>query len=138
MSWWRENPASSAEVVASNVRFDTESFSPAKLIDNNDSTYWSTDDTVTEAEIILNFDTHIEFNRIVLQEPIKFGQRINEFITYYKNDNDTWELIRGATTVGYKRILVLDKISTKNVKIVFKNSLAPVALSEIGLYNSVE
>jgi alpha-L-fucosidase len=47
------NFAHHAQVTASNVRGNDKQFSPHNLIDGNPNTYWSSDDSVTNADLIL-------------------------------------------------------------------------------------
>ena len=50
-------------------------------------------------------------------------------------DGEWRELARG-TTVGYKRILRLPRVSTSRVRLTIENALAPPAISNLGLFKA--
>ena len=49
------------------------------MADNNPETYLATDDPVIISTITVDFDAPKEFNRFLVQEDIRFGQRAKEF-----------------------------------------------------------
>ena len=146
------------KVSASHVRDNHISYSPYKVIDGDYETYWTVGDGRGSEEdewIQVTFSEALSFNRIVLQENIRFGQRVKAFTVEYKNgEDDTWKevtypnmptTIDGdsnapdvTTTIGYKRILRSNTVSATDVRVTFtdyRNSQrVPVVLSEFGLY----
>lgn len=78
----------------------------------------------------------VEFNSIVIQENIKFGQRIKSFSVQIKENNE-WKTIASATTVGYKRIVRFPSVTSKEVRIVFDEVLATPLISNLELYKSL-
>ena len=64
---------------------------------------------------MVKLDTPQTFDRIMLQEPIRFGQRIKAFsISGYINDQ--WKTLAAETTVGYKRLLRIQEVTTDKVQ----------------------
>ena len=147
------------KVSASNIRDNHIAYSPYKVIDGDYETYWTVGDGRGSDDgnewIQVTFSEAISFNRIVLQENIRFGQRVKTFTVEYKNgENDTWKkvtypnmptTISGdsdapdvTTTIGYKRILRSNTVSATDVRVTFtnyrKDTRVPVVLSEFGLY----
>ena len=146
------------KVSASHVRDNHINYSPYKVIDGDYETYWTVGDGRGSEEdewIQVTFSEALSFNRIVLQENIRFGQRVKEFTVEYKNgEDDTWKkvtypnmptTISGdsndpdvTTTIGYKRILRSNTVSATDVRVTFtnyrKDTRVPVVLSEFGLY----
>lgn len=128
------NLAEGAEAEAGNVRGDSENFAPANMIDGNYDTYFATDDNVKTVEITFNLKQSATFNRVLLQEYIPLGQRVKSFTVSYKSGN-TWRTLKTATTIGYKRILLTDRVTTDAVKISITSSLACPVLNGFGLYD---
>jgi len=73
------NLVTKAKATASNVRGDSSQFDASKAIDNNNETYWATDDAVTKASLIIDFGKPTTFNRFLAQEYIHLGQRVKAF-----------------------------------------------------------
>ena len=74
------------------------------MIDGDKETYWATEDGITNATITVELGKEpVTFNRLLLQEYIRLGQRIHSF-TVEAFVNGTWQLLDTQTTIGYKRI----------------------------------
>jgi alpha-L-fucosidase len=77
------------------------------------------------------------FDRILLREPIRFGQRVSAFILEIP-DGSGWRKIARGTTVGQKRILRIPPVTTDRVRLTIQEALAAPALSEVGLFKASE
>jgi alpha-L-fucosidase len=130
-----DNLISRATLSASNTRENAGIFSIQKCADAYNKSYWATDDKVKEAVIDIRFDQPVTFNRLLLQEYIALGQRINEF-TIEVEKNGKLEKTVAGTTIGYKRVLRLDDVTTKRARLTLKTNAPCITLSEIGLYNA--
>jgi len=64
--------------------------------DGNPETYWSTPDNITSASLIIDFGRDTEVNRILLQEYIRLGQRVQEFKIEALVDSTWKQLIDGT------------------------------------------
>ena len=75
-------------------------------------------------------------NRLMLQEYITLGQRVSEFnVEYY--DSGEWHTLdtgEPTTTIGYKRLLRFNTITTNRLRINFTSARGPLCLSEIGAF----
>ena len=125
------NLASDAKLKASYTR-GSEAFSPTNLIDNNKNTYWSTDDEITNGEIIIEFPESTKFNIISLREYLPLGQRIDS-ITAEIYDGKEWRLYAKATSIGACRLIRGEPEETSKIRIKTWGPVCP-ALSEIGVY----
>lgn len=96
--------------------------------------YWATDDSVTTAWVKLIFNTAQTFNRVLLQEYIPLGQRVEKFHIDIMNENGDWETMAEETTVGYKRIELLPTCTAKQVRITIDNARACPVLNRLGLF----
>ena len=74
------------------------------------------------------------FNRILLQEYIPLGQRVKAFTIEAAMPDGTWKEIASETTIGYKRIVLTDKITTDKVRVNLTESLATPLINGFGLY----
>ncbi|WP_339841332.1 alpha-L-fucosidase [uncultured Maribacter sp.] len=129
------NVAKEVKVKATNVRGNQSRFEANKVNDGDNTTYWATDEAITSASIILEFDEPTEVNRIVLQEFIALGQRVYGF-TVEAEVNGNWELIDKQTTIGVKRILRFDTVKASKVKVNVTGSKAAPLISNIELYRA--
>ena len=103
--------------------------------DGNPETYWATKDDVTTAEIIIDLGAETEVNRIILQEYIKLGQRVQSF-NVSALVKGSWKPLIEGTTIGHKIIRKFPLIKTSEVKIVINKSKACPLISNVELYRS--
>lgn len=132
---FQNNLAASKNVKASNVRGNSKLYEGKNVTDGNKDTYWATDDKILAATLTIDFKHPVKFNRLLIQEYIKLGQRIKSFsIDIYKNGD--WQEIAKATTIGYKRILRFPMVESDKVRINFNNSKACPVISNIEIYKA--
>jgi alpha-L-fucosidase len=79
--------------------------------------------------------TETEVNRIILQEYIKLGQRVQEFKVSAFNKGE-WKPLIDGTTIGYKVIRKFPLVETSKIKVTFSNSKACPVISNIELYRA--
>jgi len=127
--------AENAKATATNIRGRSARFSASNITDNSDSTCWATDDDQKTASIEIGIDDKMTFDRILLQEPIRFGQRIIEFDIEAFIDN-SWVTIAKGTTIGYKRIFRIDPVKCSKIRININAATNTPALSNFALYKS--
>ncbi len=129
------NLATDAKISTVNTRQNNDYFKVDNLIDDNKDTYWATDDNITEAVLLIEFDNEQSFNRLMLQEYIPLGQRIQAFQIEAYIDNK-WQLIDTQTTVGAKRILRFPSVTTNKIKLSITKAKACLCISEIGIFDA--
>ena len=120
---------------ASNTRGASYLYSAGKAVDGNKDTYWATDDDVTSAWITIDLEKPTEFNRVLIQEYIRLGQRVKKFKVEAEVEGK-WQIIDEQTTIGYKRILRLENIVASKVRINISASKACPLISNIEIYNA--
>lgn len=112
-----------------------KAFQASNVNDNNPDTYWSTKDDVHEGDIIIDFGKETEVNRIVLQEYIKLGQRVQEFsVSALKNGE--WEKLIDGTTIGHKVIRKFPVVNTSKIKLSIIKAKACPVISNVELYRA--
>jgi alpha-L-fucosidase len=129
------NLAEKAKTEATNIRSNAKEFSAANTIDGNNETYWATDDNVNKASLTIDFGKPTLFNRFLVQEYIRLGQRVKAFTIEAMVDGN-WKEIAKATTIGYKRILRFPGVSASKVRINITDSKSCLVISNIGVYNA--
>jgi alpha-L-fucosidase len=129
------NLAEKAKVEASNVRENDKNFSASNTIDAGKDTYWATDDGVTKASLTIDFGKPTLFNRFMVQEYIRLGQRVKAFTLEAFIDGN-WKKIAEATTIGYKRILRFPGVTASKVRFNITDAKSCLTISNIGIYNA--
>lgn len=119
-------------VVASTHRGSNNLYAPANLIDEDEDTYWATDDGVNAASIEITLKEPKTLRYIQLQEYIRLGQRVKSFQVEVMTGGA--KKISDGSTIGYKRILPLEGVSTDKVRISITDARACPLISNIGLY----
>ena len=110
-------------------------FESSNVNDGNPATYWATNDNVTTGEIIIDFGAETEVNRIMIQEYIKLGQRVQEF-KVSADVSGNWQPLIEGTTIGHKIIRKFPVIKTSKIKVMISKSKACPVISNIGLYRA--
>ena len=128
------NLAAGSRVKASNVRGERKEYQPIHLLDDNRHTYWATDDSVREADVVFELPNAIDFNLVQVREDIALGQRIGGFSVEYWKDG-SWASFGTGTSIGSCRILRSPQMVNSNrVRLKITESEACPALSEFGLF----
>lgn len=131
-SMFDNNFASSATIEASST---SNNYEPSNAVDGNWDSFWIASQRDEQPSLTISFDNPTTFNLLELQEFIPIGQRIAKF-TVAIPDKGEWQTIATGTTVGYKRILPLDKITTNKLRITFSESTGRPAINEVAVYKS--
>lgn len=132
---FRYNLAIGKKATASNTRANSKKFAAANAINNNKDTYWATDDSVTRASLTIDLGMPTTFNRFMIQEYIRLGQRVKSF-TIDAFTQGKWHKIADATTIGYKRILCFPSVKASKVRITITDSKCCPVISNIGIYDA--
>lgn len=125
------NFAANAEASATNERGG--GYAASNVTDEKEDTYWATDDGTTNANLEIHLKTERQLKYVLLQEPIRLGQRIKKF-TIDVWDEGRWQEVAIGTTVGYKRIIPITPVITSRLRITIKESKAAPLLSRVAVY----
>lgn len=130
--------ADGTTITASNVRGNDIDFKPGNAVDDDDATYWTTDDNTTSGSLTIKWDSAKRFDVVSIEEAIQNGQHINSYkVEYKENDNASWQTMERGVTVGSKRLIRTSPISATQVKITVETSTGKVPqLSEVGVYKA--
>jgi alpha-L-fucosidase len=124
-----------ARVEASQVRGGSRKFDAHNVVDGEADTYWATDDSVISASLTFDFGHETTFNRFLVQEYIPLGQRVKEFSLEAWVDG-AWKEIDRQTTIGYKRILRFDNVSSDKLRLNILDAKACPTISKVGIYHA--
>lgn len=130
--------ANGTTITASNVRGNDIDFKPGNAVDDDDATYWTTDDGTTSGSLTIKWDSAKRFDVVSIEEAIQNGQHINSYeVEYKENDNASWQTMERGVTVGSKRLIRTSPISATQVRITVGTSTGKVPqLSEVGVYKA--
>lgn len=125
--------AKGKKVSATSVR--GKGYEAYMVNDGNKETYWAAKDGDTSGDIIIDLGSETEVNRIIIQEYIKLGQRVEEF-NVSALVNGVWEKLIDGTTIGHKVIRKFPLVKTAVIKVTIIKSKACPVISNIELYRS--
>ena len=106
-------------------------------MDEDLTSYWAADDNIRQATLTIDLGKPVLFDRILIQEPIRYGQRISEFEIKARIDGEWIQLAQG-TTIGFKRLLRISPVEAAKIQLIIKKSKNIPAISNFGLYKSSE
>jgi len=129
------NLAQGARAEATNTRGGAKHFEPKNTLDRRPDTYWATDDGVSKASLTLDLRKPTLFNRFLVQENIRLGQRVRAF-TVEAYVNGAWAPVTSGSTIGYKRILRFPAVTATKIRLNITDAKAAPVISSIGLYNA--
>ncbi len=127
------NRATEATVTASSYRGKSSRFASENLIDGDKETYWATNEDITTGSIELEWDEPQTVSYVLIQEYIPLGQRVKSFQVKAWN-NEQWETVSEATTIGYKRILRIEPVKTTSIRIEITDSKACPVITNVAIY----
>ena len=130
---FQHNLAQGAKATASSVSNNDPKFAASKAADGDPNTYWKAADGHTTAELTMDMGHKVQFNRVMLEESLAVGQRVEAFEFDIWTGSD-WQKITTATTIGYKRILTFDTVQAQKVRILIQQARAVPTIATFGLY----
>ena len=127
---FRENLAKKAM-----IKTDAKGFHTENILDGDNKTFWTTARGITNCTIELELENEKLFDRLLLQENIRNGQRVESFNLEYW-DGKAWNLLTEGTTIGYKRLLRFPAVTSLKVRLNILSSRDCPEISELGLFKS--
>jgi alpha-L-fucosidase len=130
---FKNNLAKDKAVIATNTRGN--GFRASNINDGNQETYWATNDQQTAADLIIDMGVETEVNRIIIQEYIRLGQRVEEFkVEGFVGGK--WIPLTSGTTIGYKIIRKFPLVNVSKMKITISKSKACPLISNVEIYRA--
>ena len=83
--------------------------------------------------IELRLNVEKTFDVLSLQEDIRVGQRVEQFVFEVENHGE-WVQVASGTTIGYKRLLRFPPVTAGRVRLRILSSRLNPVIRRIGLY----
>lgn len=108
-------------------------FEVKNLFDSKPSTFWAAPEGVIKASLGVTLGNPKQIDYVVLAEPIAYGQRIKKF-RILADVAGSWKEIGAGTTVGYKRIVKVERTEASRFAVVIDDAVASPALTTLSLF----
>ncbi len=108
-----------------------------RLTDGDRSTSWQAPEGNEKAEFVIELGSELAFDRVVLAENIREGQRIERFRLEAASEDGEWRPLYEGTVVGYRKICRIAETSASRLRLTIEDSRWSPTLSEVGVYRSV-
>lgn len=129
---FKDNLAEGAKAAATSARGGN--FKAQNILNEEYDSFWAAPDDVTEASITINLNGEKTFNLIQIQEYIPLGQRVKSFTVEALNADGSWTEIASETTIGYKRIIPIEEVTTSKIRLNITGSYACPVLNGFALF----
>ncbi len=127
--------AAGKKAIASNVRGAEATFGPDKALDGQKSTYWATDNGVTNAWLEVDLGKDREFNVIRMEEMISLGQRVAAYKLEVWNEVDkSWNPVNQGSTIGYRKLDRFPKVMSSKVRLTILAARACPLIKGFGVH----
>lgn len=107
------------------------------LTDSLTQTCWSPGGNATTGVLEINFEKPVTFDRAMLQENFREGQRVEQFAVEAEV-NGQWITVSCGTTIGYKRLLRFEPVSARHVRLRIQSARGCPQIGSFGLFKSPE
>jgi alpha-L-fucosidase len=129
---FRTNLAAAAAIKATS---EERGHGPAPVLDGNTDSYWTPAEGIETAALEMECPAGRTFDRAMLQEYIRAGQRIEGFVLEAW-DGSAWKAFARGTTVGYKRLLRFEPVTARKIRLTIEQSRTCPTIAEFGLYRA--
>jgi alpha-L-fucosidase len=130
---FKKDLAKGARVSATSVRGHEAQFGAPNLTDGKTSTYWATDDGITDGTLTVNLKKPTQVGYIGLAEYIPLGQRVRKFAIDVWVDN-AWKEVATGTTIGYNRIVPIQSVMTDKIRVRILDAKACLVIERVSAF----
>lgn len=128
---YKVNLASNAVATATYTR--GEGYTADKVLDNDPSTYWSTDDQINAASIEIDLQGVKDFDLIEIREAIQLGQRVTAYNVEVW-DGSSWQRIQEKQSIGNNRLLHFTPVSASKLRLNITGARGCPAIESIRVF----
>ncbi|WP_337104212.1 alpha-L-fucosidase [Paenibacillus sp. YIM B09110] len=128
---YKHNLADGVQALATHEK--NASHRADRVTDGQSSTYWCPPEGQEEAQLTIDLGSEQAFDRIVLQEYVSEGQRIEAFQLEWQ-DGDVWRTLYEGNIVGYKRICRFEEVTAQRIRLVILQSRWCPTISQFEVY----
>jgi alpha-L-fucosidase len=133
-STYGKDLAIGAEVLASCAK--DAAHGGDRLTDGDRLTFWQAPEGVEQAELVIELGAERRFDRVVLAEHIREGQRIERFRLEVQDAGGGWISLYEGTVIGYKKICRFEETTAKRLRLILSESRWSPTLSGFEVYRS--
>lgn len=87
-----------------------------------------------QTEFIVKLKKKQPLKYLELAETIAEGQKVESFKVYAKDDHNLWQFLSSETTIGSRKIVVLDNVVTDKIKVQITSARDVVKLDWVKVY----
>jgi alpha-L-fucosidase len=92
------------------------------------------EDAAFSMEIVMDLDKETLFNRVVLGEDIRYGQRVEGFILQYLEGTE-WTPVFNGTVIGHKKICCFSEVTSRYLKLSITLARSYPVISQINVFD---
>ena len=100
-------------------------------VDGAGDSHWSAQSDIDVLTLDLGAEKTVD--RLLLQEAIEDGQRVERFVLEGWHEGQWKEIVRGGC-IGYKRLERFSRVTVRRVRLRIEASRAPARLRRMGLF----
>jgi hypothetical protein len=130
---WGKNLALDRPVLTSNVRGGKREFGGWQALDNDDRTYWATDDGATPARLELDTEGALTINTVQLGEADGMTSQVKRYRVEGFVDS-AWRLLAEGTTIGEHQTNHFPQVTVWKVRLTIDEAAPYPAIRTFGLY----
>jgi alpha-L-fucosidase len=130
---FRIDLARGARATASNERAGDPRFAAANALDGKRDTYWTSDDSVTTPDLVVDLGRPVTFNVVGLREHLPLGQRIEDWALDAWRDG-AWREFASGAAIGSRRLWRGEDVTTTRVRLRITRAPVCPAVSELALH----
>jgi alpha-L-fucosidase len=108
---------------------------PKAMVDDDPKTFWSADSAESTSTVEFDLGREESFDRILLQENFRSGQRVEEFAVEARQSG-VWRGVVRGTTIGYKRLLRFGRVTARHLRLHIVRSRGRPEIASFGLYRA--
>lgn len=124
-------------VNPSNVRNQDRTYGAENVLDADPKTYWMTDDSVTEASIIVDLEGAVEINAAEIQEAMELGPRVQAYKIEGQINSD-WKLLAEGSTIGERQVHRFPTENPWKVRLTILKATDSPAIRRFSFYKTKE
>lgn len=110
-----------------NAEFGTNLAEDAEITENKKPDSYQT-------EFIVKLKDKCKVKYLDIAETIAEGQKVESFKVYAKDDNNLWQFLSSETTIGSRKIVVLEDVETNELKVQITSARDVVKLDWVRVY----
>ena len=128
-----DNLAIDRPVSTSNVRGNDRQFGGWQALDEDDQTYWATDDGVTQARLELDTEGALDINALELREAAGMTGRVQSYRVEGLVGSE-WKQLADGTAIGDRKLHRFPRVTVWKVRLTIARSAPAAAIRKFALF----